>query len=188
MHPLWWTPVLPLLFLLSAIAVGFPMVIFESLYASWSLRVEPELHVLRPLAKYIPVILGIYLAAKLIDLNIRGTGVYLLPSNWSMESTMFVVEMLFGGIVPFIILLSARRRSSPRWLLTASLLVVLGVILNRINVFLVAYTPVYPQKSYFPTIGEIAVTVGLIAALMLIYRIIVTYFPVISHSQEKPSL
>jgi len=48
MHPLWYTPVLPLLFLLSAMAVGFPMVIAESLYASWSLGLHPELDMLRP--------------------------------------------------------------------------------------------------------------------------------------------
>ena len=46
MHPLWQTPVLPLLFYLSAIAVGFPMVIFESLLASRSFGLKPEMHVL----------------------------------------------------------------------------------------------------------------------------------------------
>ncbi|MCK7523449.1 MAG: polysulfide reductase NrfD [Ignavibacteriales bacterium] len=46
MHPLWQTPILPLLFLLSAISVGFPMVIFESLIASRSLGLKPEMHIL----------------------------------------------------------------------------------------------------------------------------------------------
>ena len=43
MHPLWYTPISPLLFLLSAIAVGFPMVIFESLLAARSFRLPPEI-------------------------------------------------------------------------------------------------------------------------------------------------
>ena len=55
--------------------------------------------------------------------------------------------------------------------------------LNRINVFLVAYQPPYAVKSYFPSFGEIAVTVGLIATLMLVYRALVTYLPVISHPE-----
>jgi Ni/Fe-hydrogenase subunit HybB-like protein len=181
MHPLWWTPVSPLLFLLSAIAVGFPMVIFESMYASWALKLKPEMHVLAPLARFIPVILGVYLAAKLIDLNVRGAFAYLSPTRWSPASSMFALEMVGGVIVPFVMLLSPRVRQTPRWLFTAALLVVLGVALNRINVFLVAYTPLYPQRTYFPTVAEFAVTIGLVAALMLIYRIIVTYFPVISH-------
>jgi len=42
MHPLWQTPILPLLFFLSAVAVGFPMVIFESYLASKSFGLEVE--------------------------------------------------------------------------------------------------------------------------------------------------
>jgi Ni/Fe-hydrogenase subunit HybB-like protein len=39
MHPLWFTPISPLLFLVSAIAVGYPMVILESLLSARSLGV-----------------------------------------------------------------------------------------------------------------------------------------------------
>jgi Ni/Fe-hydrogenase subunit HybB-like protein len=55
------------------------------------------------------------------------------------------------------------------------------VAFNRINVFLVAYQPPYVKTVYFPSIFEIAVTVGLIATLALAYRLIVTYLPVITH-------
>jgi len=178
-HPLWWTPIMTILFLLSAIAVGFPMVIFEGMYAAWSLKLKPEMHILSKLAKYIPVLLGIYLGFKIGDMVIRGSYVYL--GEGSVQSTMFVIEVLFGVIVPFVMLLSSRVRNSPRWLFLASLLVVLGVVLNRINVFLVAYMPLYPVKSYFPAIGEFAVTIGLVSLLMLLYRVIVTHFPVITH-------
>ena len=178
-HPLWWTPILTILFLLSAISVGFPMVIFEGLYSAWSLKLKPEMHILSKLAMYIPVLLGIYLGFKIGDMAIRGSYVYL--TEGSVQSTMFIIEMVFGIIVPLVLLLSSRVRNSPRWLFLASLLVVLGVALNRINVFLVAYMPLYPVKSYFPAIGEIAVTIGLISLLMFLYRVIVTYFPVITH-------
>ena len=80
--------------------------------------------------------------------------------------------------------LSARVRHSPSLLLVAALLVVFGVVLNRINVFLVAYRPPYATGSYFPSIGEIVVTVGLISGLILCYRLIVTYFPVLEHHKE----
>ena len=177
-HPLWYTPIMSLLFLLSAIAVGFPMVIFESIYASWSLKLKPEMHILSALAKYIPVILGVYLAFKIGDLLIRGTQGYLLEG--SVQSTMFIIEMLFGLVVPFVMLLFSQIRSSPRWLFIAALLIVLGVALNRANVFLVSYQPPYATRSYFPSIGEFAVTIGLASLLILCYRVIVTYFPVIS--------
>ena len=178
-HPLWYTPILALLFLLSAIAVGFPMVIVESLWASWSLRLKPEMHVLSALAKYIPVFLGVYLAVKVADLLVRESFVHL--TDGSVESALFVIEILFGLVLPLGMLLSARVRRTPRWLLFAALLVVLGVALNRVNVFLVAYNPPYATKTYFPSIGEFAVTIGLVAALVLAYRVTVTYLPVISH-------
>ena len=178
-HDLWDTPILSLMFLLSAICVGYPMVVFESLYASWSLKLKPEMDILSSLAKYVPVLLGIYLAFKIGDMVIRESYVLLLEG--SVQSLMFTIEMVFGLIVPFAMLLSPKVRNSPKWLFWAALLIVLGVALNRVNVFLVAYQPLYPVKSYFPAIGEFAVTIGLVSLLMFIYRVIVTYFPVITH-------
>jgi len=180
MHPLWWTPILTIMFLLSAIAVGYPMVIFEGIYSAWALKLRPEMHVLGPLARFIPILLGAYLGFKVGDMAVRDTYVYLYPANWSVQSTMFVLEMVFGAILPFALLLSRRVRNSPRWLFWSALMVVLGVALNRANVFLVAFQPLYPQKNYFPAIGEFAVTIGLISLLIFCYRVIVTYFPVIS--------
>ena len=75
-HPLWQTPILPLLFLLSAFVVGFAMVIFESLIASKSFNLKPEITVLSRLARFIPILLGIYLAAKVIDMVGRNTYLY----------------------------------------------------------------------------------------------------------------
>ena len=65
-------------------------------------------------------------------------------------------------------------------LFTAALLVVGGVLLNRVNNFVVAYTPPYSFGSYVPSIGEISVTVGFISLLVLLYRAAVINFPVIS--------
>ena len=178
MHPLWQTPILPLLFLLSAISVGFPMVIFESLLASRSLGLKPEMHVLSRLGSLIAPILGIYLAFKIGDMFIRETFVYLTVINTA--SVMFTIELLFGVIIPLRMFLSPKVLKSPSLLFTASALVVLGVLLNRIDNFIVAYTPPYSISSYFPSFGEISVTVGFAAILILIYRFIVLNFPVIS--------
>jgi Ni/Fe-hydrogenase subunit HybB-like protein len=177
-HPLWWTPILPLLFLLSAIAVGFPMVVFESMIASKSFGRKPEMHVLSPLSRIIPVLLGIYLAFKAGDAAIRGTYRYFFDGT--VESRMFTIEMLLGVIIPMALLFSSQVRRSPRWLFISSALVVFGVALNRINVFLTSYSPPYAETAYFPALGEIVVTVGLIAGLMFCYRVIVTVFPVLS--------
>ncbi|MCZ7584626.1 MAG: Ni/Fe-hydrogenase cytochrome b subunit [Deltaproteobacteria bacterium] len=184
-HALWFTPILPMLFLASAIAVGFPMVIFESMIASKSFGRKPEMDVLGPLARYVPIFLGLYLAMKIVDMVNRETFVYL--TEWSVQSGMFLLEIIGGVIVPIAMFLHPAVRRRPLALFAAAMLVVLGVALNRINVFLVAYHPPYTETSYFPAIGEFAITAALIATLALVYRFVVMNFPVIvNHAAPKP--
>ncbi len=183
MHPLWQTPILPLLFLLSAVSVGFPMVIFESMLASRSFGQKPEMDVLTPLGYTIAPLLGIYLAFKIGDMFVRETFVYLTELNTA--SIMFTIEVVVGIVIPLRMFLSKKVLQSPGLLFTASSLVILGVFLNRIDNFVVAYTPPYSFGSYFPSIGEISVTVGFIAILVLLYRLIVINFPVISQPDKK---
>ena len=183
MHPLWQTPVLPLLFLLSAISVGFPMVIFESLLASRSFGLKPEMKVLSGLGRMVAPILGIYLAFKIGDMVIRGSFVYL--TDFNVYSVMFVIEVLFGIIIPLRMFLSKTVLNSPPLLFTAASLVVFGVLLNRINNFIVAYRPPYSYGPYFPSIGEISVTVGFISLMVLAYRFIALNFPVISQQDKN---
>jgi len=178
MHPLWQTPILPLLFLLSAISVGLPMVIFESMLAARSFGLKLEMHILSKLATLTAPLLGIYLAFKIGDMFIRKTFVYLTDLNTA--SVMFVLELLIGVVLPLRIFLSREAVKSPPLLFTGALLTVLGVVINRVNTFLVAYTPPYSFGGYFPSLGEISVTVGFICLLVLIYRAIVIIFPVIS--------
>ena len=178
MHPLWHTPILPLLFLLSAIMVGFPMVIFESLLASWSFKFEPEMDVLSGLGRMVGPLLVVYLGFKLGDMVIRGTFVYLSEIN--VNSITFTIELLFGVIIPMRMFFSEKVLNSKTGLFIASTLVILGVLMNRIDNFLVAYNPPYAVRSYFPSIGEISVTVGFISMLILLYRFFVINFPVIS--------
>jgi Ni/Fe-hydrogenase subunit HybB-like protein len=178
MHPLWYTPISPLLFLLSAIAVGFPMVIFESLLAARSLKLKPEKEVLSSIAAFVPVLLGVYLGVKIVDLTLRDAWLYIFEG--SLQSSMFIIEMTLGVIAPMIILSIHKFRQSVRVLFISASLVVLGVALNRIDIFLIAYTPLYSLKRYVPSIFEMAVTVGLVSALVLVYRAMVMIFPVIS--------
>ena len=178
LHPLWWTPWSPLMFLLSAMMVGFPMVIFTILFASWSLDREPEMDALGGLARrFIPVFLVLYLATKIADMAWRGTHVYLLDGSY--EGVLWMIEIVLGVVLPLAMCLSPRVRRSPRLLGALALLVILGVVLNRLDVFILAYHPPYTQKVYFPSLTEFVVSIGLVAALMLTYRVAVTYLPIL---------
>lgn len=180
-HPLWYTPILPLLFLMSAIATAYPVVIFEHLLVGSSLGRKPMMWLLTPLARYMPVLMGIYVVLKVGDMIVRGTYVYLLDGT--AQSNAFLVEVIVGVIVPFVLVLFNKVRTSPGWLFFASSLAIFGVLINRINVFLVSYTPPY-GGHYFPSVPEIIVSLGLIAVMMLIYRFAVTQLPVLAANPE----
>ncbi len=177
MSPLWNTNVLPLLFLMSAIMVGFPMVILESIYANISFGRKAEMEMLTPLAAYIPWFLGAYGVLKLGDLALRWNTLSLAGDP--AGTIALLVEITVGVIAPFLLLLNKAVRRSMGWLFFAVSMIIFGVILNRINVFLVGYNPPYSVKSYFPSIGEIAMTVAIVSSIMFCYRLLVTYFPIL---------
>ncbi len=183
MHELWYTPILPLLFLTSAIAAGFPMVVFENTLVSASFDLEDELGVLSRLARITILLLGVYGALKIGDVIARG--VWPLIFDGSVQGRSFAVEVLFGVVIPWVMLLfpAVRQRRTP--LFIASCLIVGGVIINRMNVFLVAFQPPYPLESYFPSVGEMVITGGFIAALMLAYRFTVYFFPVLTPAAKE---
>ena len=100
---------------------------------------------------------------------------------------MFMIEIILGVVIPLRMLMSRAVLNSPLWLFIASTLVVFGVFINRLNNFVIAYHPPYSESPYIPSIGEISVTVGLVALLVLLYRAFVMIFPIISVSQNDSS-
>ena len=87
--------------------------------------------------------------------------------------------MLFGILIPLMIIVSplSKKRGG---LLTYAVLTVLGVILNRLNC---VFTSMYESGSYFPGIGEIIVSVGLISLGVLIYCFLVENFNIIGNER-----
>ncbi len=177
LSPLWNTPVLPILFLLSAIAVGFPMVILESIYANISFGRNPEMDLLTPLAAKIPWFLGLYGVVKIGDLAVRYQQLDFL--HQPAATTSLLVEILVGIVAPFLLFLNKAVRRSMGWLFFVVSLVIFGVVLNRINVFLVGYNPPYSVRTYFPSIGEIAMTAAIVSSILFCYRFFVTFFPIL---------
>ncbi|MFC2092473.1 NrfD/PsrC family molybdoenzyme membrane anchor subunit [Bacteroidota bacterium] len=180
MHPLWQTPILPLLFLLSAIAVGFPMIIFESLLASNSFKMKPETKILSGLGRMAALIIGVYLAFKIGDIFVRESFKYIVV--FDIHSWLFITEIAIMTRA-FIMFLSKKTADSPSRLFIASSLVIAAVLLNRINNFIIAYNPFNNPDIYYPSFGEISVTFGCIALLILAYRAFVMIFPVISYEK-----
>jgi Ni/Fe-hydrogenase subunit HybB-like protein len=177
MHPLYRSQLGPLFFLTSAFAVGLCMIIFESMIASRSFGRKPEMHVLTPLAKLIPYLLGLYIAVKLGDMLWRKSYLYLMDDH--PAALMFWIEFGLLTVAPFFMFMSSDVRRSPRSLFIAASMYVVGILLNRSTVFFIAYQPFYAVKAYIPAIGEFALTIGLILTIVFVYRALVTLLPVL---------
>jgi len=183
LHPLYWSLLSPAFFLSSAIGVGLPMIIFESMIASKVFGRKPEMHVLAPLARIIPYLLGVYIALKIGDMLYRGTYVYLLEG--SVPAFMFWIEFGLLTVVPFFLLMSADIRNNPRSLFITASMYIVGIVLNRCTVFFIAVQPPYAEKVYIPSFGEFALTIGIIATIMFVYRLFVTILPVLPAPEEE---
>jgi Ni/Fe-hydrogenase subunit HybB-like protein len=174
MSDLWATRALGPLFYASAVVCGLSVVILESLASARAYRREPELELLTPLAKGLAGALLVYFAMKVTDLFARGVSI------WALDRVhlLFFLE-LFGTVALPAALLGffPGNRRSPRALLGCAALSAFGVVLNRFNVVLTAYAG-YRDFTYFPSLAEIAVTVGLFVLGILVFDAGVRYLPV----------
>ncbi len=100
------------------------MIIFESMIAGRAFGRKPEMHVLTPLAKIIPWLLGLYIAVKLGDMLWRGSYLYLMEAHPAVM--MFWIEFGLLTVVPFFMFMSSDVRRSPRSLFIAAAMYVAG--------------------------------------------------------------
>jgi Ni/Fe-hydrogenase subunit HybB-like protein len=175
LHSLWFTPILPLLFLVSAVAVGLAMVIFEALLSGLIFGHRHPTRLLGDLAQALPPILGIYIGLVLMDLNARGALGLVLES--SFESWAFKIEIFLGFFLPGTLLLSPAVRYSRMRLFGCVLAVIVGVVMNRLNVCLVGMLATSPT-GYFPSWIEVLVTGGIIAGGLLVLAVMNQTLPI----------
>jgi len=158
LHPLWFTPLLPLLFLMSAVGVGIAMVIFEATLSGMVFGHVPPIRLLGDLAKALPPIMALYFGLRLMDLNARGELHRVLDG--SLESWAFNLEMIVGVILPGLLLLSPVVRYDRLKLFGCSIMVIVGVVMNRLNVCLLGMLAT-SSGGYLPRWIEILVSAGL---------------------------
>jgi formate dehydrogenase iron-sulfur subunit len=180
LHHLWWTPMLPVNFFLSAIAVGFAMVIFESTMSSRAFRYPVESKALEGFGKILAGALSVYLIVRVVDIIARGQ----LGQIASGPGLLFLAEIIIGVIAP-IVMLSVKRIRQDNWLrFTAACLMIFGLIFNRFNVTLAAMDRP-GQGWYWPAPEELLITVSLVAAIMFFYTLAAKIFPVLPRVHEE---
>ncbi|AQS58869.1 NrfD/PsrC family molybdoenzyme membrane anchor subunit [Desulforamulus ferrireducens] len=180
LYPLWWSTLIPYFFLISSFFVGPAMICVESTLAGKAYNHKVPVEVLRGLAKIGGYFMLLYLALKIFDLSNRNVWDLVFAGN--LESTMFLLELGFGVIIPILIVFSGMSKSRSG-LFIYGLLVSGGVILNRMNVVFTGMSG-KAGASYFPSIWEWAVSIGLVSIGVLAYCFIVENFRILEHEEH----
>jgi len=175
LHPLWYSPLLPIFFYVSAIALGCAMTIFESFLSLRAFRKTLELELLTPLGKVAALALALYALLRIADLHYRG--VLGLAFEPTYEGRMFLAEILMGVVAPILLLSLKRIRENQVGLFVAALLVVLGFVMNRLNVATTGLDAA-GGANYFPSATEIAVTASIVTLGFIIFGLAVKYLPI----------
>ncbi len=122
---------------------------------------------------------GLYLVLKIGDLLLAGDGAYLFSSGYL--SFLFWAEVLINIIIPMVLLSIPSVRQKPMQMFAAALLVVVGLLMNRFNISLVAFS----AGAYMPSWLELFVTIGMIAIGALVFTLAARYLAVFSHPTEE---
>ncbi|MGI6093341.1 MAG: Ni/Fe-hydrogenase cytochrome b subunit [Veillonellaceae bacterium] len=183
LHPLWWSPLLPVFFLMSSFFVGAAMVCVESTLAGRAFNHKVPVNVLSGLAKISGYMMICYLALKTYDLISRDA--FSLVFTYSLESTFFAAEIVLGIVIPILIVFSKAGKTRTG-LFIYGILASIGVVLSRFNV---VFTGMAQNNGgyYLPSIWEFTVSLGLISAGCLAYCFIVENFNILGHQDKHQS-
>lgn len=175
LSPLYQTMFLPLLFLITAITMGYAMVIFESIYAAVSLKRPLETSILASLSRLMPWLMILFLVIRFGDIIARGQFDMIL--RFDLAAIMLLVETVLI-VVPTVILLSPANRIQTNKLFLSAASLVLAGALYRFDTFIVVFNPGHGYH-YFPAFQEIMITVGIIAMEIMAYLIFVKRLPIL---------
>lgn len=185
LSPLWYTPMVPILFLCSAIAVGPAMVILEATLSSKSFGHEFSLDIFAGLGRALPFILGLYLILKILSLYLAG--------NISLIFTEFPVnllwwgEMLIGVIIPIVLFSLPAVLKSRRMIFVGSIFVIAGLVFNRLNASWLGIEP-RADTFYYPHWMEFAVSIGLIVIALLVIQVANRLLPIVTEEEYHLNL
>jgi Ni/Fe-hydrogenase subunit HybB-like protein len=174
LHPLLYTPFIPVMFFVSSVAAGLAMVTGGATVSRWVFKRTLPRNVVAELGWFLPWVLGFYLIMKTGELLAAGD-LGLLAAN-DFYSTLFLTELAIGVVAPLILFSFAAIRRNRNWALFGAILVLLGVFINRFAVTWWALKPI-DGCFYSPSWQEIAIQVGVLSGAVLVYTLVGRYLP-----------
>jgi len=179
--PQWWSPLMPVSFFLSSIVAGTALVILIEMWIAKGWRRRLEITRLASVGQITFWALLVYLGFRLGDMAIRDQ----FSGAFSGRlGAAFAAEIFLGGVLPLVLLASKALRQRADVLFAASLLAVLGVTFNRMNVVLFAMNfkgrmPWVAPEFYSPSLVEWSISIGLIAATIFLFGLGARLMPVL---------
>jgi len=176
LSPIWYSIYLPVFFWLSAVAVGLAMTIVEATLSARAFKRGLERRLLAELGTWAAIVLAVYLVARLADLIARGAWPLVLQPN--LQAVAWWVEMGLGVVAPMVLFaVKPLRQKSGALFGGAALVVLFGVVLNRLNVSWIGLLP-YTGAIYVPSVMEVVVTATLVSIGVVAFGLAARYLPV----------
>ena len=166
LHPLWYSPLLPVLFYVSAIATGLAMTIFESWHSAKAFGRQLEFALIRKITAVLAVTIAVYLTMRFLDLYHRGALAAL--DQPGLERWLFGLEIVLMA-VPMLMFFREKTRDNPKAIYLGSVMFLLGFVTHRLNVS-VTGLEASSGVHYVPKWTELAITLAIVAAGFAVFR------------------
>jgi Ni/Fe-hydrogenase subunit HybB-like protein len=184
MHPLWYSPLLPVLFYASAISTGLAMTVFESWHSARAFGRQLEFPLIQKITRVLAVTIAAYLTMRFLDLYHRGALSTL--NEPGLERWLFSLEIVLMA-VPMLMFFRERTRQNPTAIYVGVVMFLLGFVTHRLNVSLTALER-GSGVSYMPKWTELAVTLAIIAAGFVIFRMAAKYLPIFEEEDQSRTM
>jgi len=181
LYGLWYSSYMPIFFYVSAIAVGCAMVIFESCLSSRAFNRGLEIHLLSEISRVCLVMLAVYATMKVVDLADRSAFSLLFIDR--PETYLYWLEIGMGIVLPIALFSFRKIRESRSGLFVGSTVVILGFIMNRMNISITGMQR-WAGASYFPSWMEIAVTLSIVTLGFIAFSTAAKYLPIFEHPEH----
>lgn len=178
LNALWYSLAQPEFFLISSLSAGISTIIIGSYVSIWMFKQTLSEKVLEKLGRLLPWFLGLYLLMKLVDF-ILGAKWNLLLDN-GMMTTLYFTELTLLAVAA-VWFSNKKLRSTRKNSFYGALIVAAGILLNRFDVTWLALKPLN-GVTYFPSFVEIALVVGVICGILVVYALVAHFFPIFSET------
>ncbi|HEX8896168.1 MAG TPA: Ni/Fe-hydrogenase cytochrome b subunit [Terriglobales bacterium] len=175
LHAFWYSPLLPVLFYISSIAVGLAMIIFESSMSSKYFGRELELPILRDLGRVLYIVLVLYAILKFEDFYHRGVLGQIFKSSY--EQRFFLLEIFLSVLIPLGLLSFRKVRESAQGLYLSAVTCLFGFITNRLNITITGVENAVGGR-YAPKWTEVVITAMFVALGFAIFGLAARYLPI----------